>query len=158
MNVWKGLIYYSSLSSVCVRVCSCASLQGLFVHSIGTKTQMDCEFCVYKSLHCCFASLFLLRTAMGVKTQYRVWHPDASWISGQRLSVHRDEEGGSVPRLKACLFDIAFPHHLTALSVFSCKASNTVIPSVQTLRLYSRVYVCFHTCTPITKLVRPMKC
>lgn len=50
-----------------VCACACSSLQGLFVNSVGTKTQMDCEFCVYKSLRCCFTS-FLLRTAMGVKT------------------------------------------------------------------------------------------
>lgn len=106
----------------CVR----ASLRGLFVHSMGTKTQMDCEFCVYRKPSLLFCLFSFCWGQQWVSKHSGVWHPDAAWISGQRLSVHREGEGGPAPRLKACLFDMAFPRHLTALSVFPCKAGRTL--------------------------------
>lgn len=69
-----------------------------------------------------------------------VWHPDAAWISGQRLSIHWEGEGGSVPHLRACLFDIAFPSPSDyIISILMQNLYNSVIHSVQPLCLYDYV-------------------
>lgn len=139
-NVWKGLIYYL-LSSVRYvhaphyKVCLC--IQSKLKHKWTVNFVFTKAFTAVLPLSFCWGQ-------QRVSTYCRVWHPDAVWILGQRLSAHWKEEGGSVTRLKTCLFDIAFPHHLTALSISLCKAGNSVIQDIQTLNLYVCISVLAH--------------
>ncbi len=133
-------------SQVCVPHCKvCLCIQWELKHKWTVNFVFTKAFTAVLPLSFCWGQ-------QRVSKHSRVWHPDAAWIAGQRLSVHWEGEGGSVPRLKACLFDIAFPRHLTALSVFSCKACITL-----SFRAYSHcvcmlvflcVCVCFCTWTP----------
>lgn len=162
VNVCKGLTgYILSFPPKCMRVCVhvphcevCLCIQWELKHKWTVNFVFTKAFTAVLPLSFCWGQ-------QRVSKHSRVWHRDAAWISGQRLSVHWEGEGGSVPRLKACLFDIAFPRHLTALSVFSCKACITL-----SFRAYSRcvcmlvfLSMCVLLHLPTYKgLMWPMKC
>lgn len=69
-----------------------------------------------------------------------------------------EEEGGSASHSKACLFDIAFPQHLTALSVFSCKACAALSFRVHLRCVQTLVVPCMLPALARLKRTSPTKC
>lgn len=116
----------------------CASQRGLFVHSVGTKSQMECEFCVYKSPSLLFCLLLSAEDSNGCQNmvEFDILTLLESQARGCQFTKRKRETALLVWR-PVCLTSLFLA--ICIICILMQSPYNSAIQSIQPLHLYACV-------------------